>query len=873
MDTNTINTTTSKSIVDVSTSREEIRKKLLEEYSKIFLVSGKQLDNSDSAFNTYVLNALSYHLSDLLYYTTFLYRESTLVTSELPDTILNWSTYLDYMPKKAVPAKVNLLIQMDLGGQDQLVTNPSSGIPVAISAVIPRGHNFYAGNNIVFKSKYETKISVNGTEISIRVIKEDGEYSVPYNVNIVNDKSVLSFLIEAEQYEEQEYEFIIPQLQPFEYFYKKIQLPHSDDNIVDIKVLVSEPAISDTNHDGVIDDDDRVYEIWPERKLALLTPNEKGFEAIVTSNGVELLFGNGAFGKQPKGILKVILKVTKGESGNVMAGTIQHGDEMISDFVVAYSVINTEEAEGGRNFETLDEIKRNSISSLKMIKRIVSREDYVNLPDVLEIDTNIVSEPILKRSDLTCNDVDLYLVINYNKKIAWTNSIPIKLPYDTDVELKPQTIFNYEDKEWICPFTIKTDLDKKVVNYFFVKPFILFTFNTTYKKTDPQNHDIAKSILSKCSSEYLSEYDMIQFESYIVVTDVAYNTFRQTLTLVSPSGNIVMDPDNTEFIENNNIMKFTYKKLRKDVENVNKIIITNYETNINSGTEVISTQYESTNEIQFSLNNITYSHIIGDNPSEYLGLDVPVFEKTYWDGLTRDEQNKIQLQAISDLIQRVNEHDTRMMNVNISGKFAKTIGKTYNIKYSEPDYCVEGIFTQPADIPDPTLQEYKGKFIAISDINDTTYEYYTYSGNILFSDGVRWVPKRVGRGTLIRNNLNNLIYATDGRRWVLPYYDLPLKFTIEVHSNAISNTLVDKCKNLVVDYVNSRGIQNSIYLSKITDLLHNLDDVNYVRIIHPETDIIYRDLIKNMKKEDMYFYTPEYVYTTKQDVEIIPIII
>lgn len=870
-------TATPSNIINVSHSREALREKLLNEYSKIFLVSGKQLDQDDSAFNTYVINALSYHMADLLYNTTFLYRESTLVTAELPDTILNWATYLDYTPNKASAAKTNLLIEIDLGNQ-KAGTLGANTIDSSFSATIPEGHEFRSINNMVFKAKYRTDIEISGNvsgenNIRVEVTKDTGRYSVPYNINIINTKSVLSFLVEVEQYDEEISEYTIPELKPFEYFYKKIQMQNMDDSIIGIKVEMVKTQNTLNPQTGATEINE-IKEEWPERNLATLEPNEIGYEAIIHKHGVELLFGNGAFGKQPskEDRLRVTLRITKGKKGNVMAGTIINGEEMLSKFKVDYKVINPEEATDGKDFESLDDIKRNSINSLKALHRIVSHEDYVNLPDILHSDSNIVSEPILKRSDLTCNDVNLYLVTDFNKRIAKTNSIPIDIPFDHNVEFKPYTIFQYDNREWVCPFSLQVELDRKLIDFYYVISRNIFTFNRTYMMQDPNGHNVARTLLSRCYSQYMSETDTIDIFSYVVVSDIAYYSYRQTMSVISNSGITVLDPTETIHSNDNNIIVYLYTIPRKDIIHVSKIELNNYETELATSIEKLSTQYVTDENISFELKGITYSHIIGDSPANYRGLDIPVFDREYWESLSLDEKNNIQMLMINNIIQRVNDHDTRMMNVNISGKFAKTIGTTSNTQYTTEDFITLSIKNDTLNLPDPSLDESKGKFIALSDIADQNDEFYKFSGNLVFSDGIRWVPKSVGKGTYIRNKEDGFVYATDGRRWIRPNFDIPIKFKIEIYSHNISNSLVDTCKTLIVNYINSLGIERNIYLSKITELLHELSDITHIRIIKPETDIIYRNLFKNMTKEDMYLYTPEYIYTDKNNVEIIPIL-
>ena len=814
----------------ISTSREEIRQKLLEEYAKILLVNSEDLDQSDSAFNTYVLNALSYLMADALFYGTIVYRESIFITAQLPESIINWAIYLDYTPRKATAAEVGLLIELP--------------IEQAFTAKIPKGHPFRAANNIIFRSKYDVMIDVSPSgSKKVEIDTGSNIYAIPISVSSINNVPYMSFVIDAIQYDIVEEEFTIPTLNPYEYYYKQVNLPESDDNVLDIEVYINN-------------------ELWTQKKLVLLAPNEKGYEAIIHKNSVELLFGNGYFGKQPSGNMKVIIKTTKGSKGNVIPGTITTGDPLVCDFDVKYSVINPESAKNGSDFEDLNSIKRNAINSLKMLRRLVSEEDFQNIQYILGLDQTVLSKPILKRSDLACNDVYVYIAIDWNNRIVPTHTIPV----DSDASIivyKPFSIFTYEGREWYCPFEIHLDFLNKLATFYYLNPRNIFELTKIFENS-------ANHLVSKLESRYKTDTDEIEFICYIIQTSPnIIITFSQELVLESAYSTNTYTPVTTETLEYN-IIKFTYRIPRSQVLDVRKITVNTYEDTGSGAT--LTTQYETNSELIFSLKEITYSHII-DHPSMsgwFQILDIPVIEKEFFDNLTDSEKDQLQIFIITQLMTQVNSYNKRLMNVHVSGKFAKTLGITSNTQFSTPDYFVVKIVDDIANLPDPST--IPGQYVALSNLQDPTSPWYIYSGHLLISNGSEYKGLHVGRGTMIRSLENPQdLFVTDGRRWIKPLYPIPLNFVVEIHSSSLSESLLENVKDVILNYVNNIGIEGNLYLSKVTDLIHNLREIKYCRIIKPETDIIYKDIIENQKKEQFYYYTPEYLYTIRENITLIPV--
>ncbi|HHV62134.1 MAG TPA: hypothetical protein GXX51_05790 [Firmicutes bacterium] len=92
-----------------------------------------------------------------------------------------------------------------------------------------------------------------------------------------------------------------------------------------------------------------------------------------------VLFGDGTNGMAPSGVVEIIYETGGGMIGNVPAGHISVIEGVFTDLAgnpVSLSVINLEQASGGMDPETLDEIRWKAPRSIKTNYRTVTREDF-----------------------------------------------------------------------------------------------------------------------------------------------------------------------------------------------------------------------------------------------------------------------------------------------------------------------------------------------------------------------------------------------------------------------------------------------------------------------------------------------------------------
>ena len=824
----------------ITLSREEIRNRLVNELAERIDVKSEKLSAEQGTFTAYMLDAISAIGADILFYSASIYRESTLVTALLPETVRNWARYIDYTPKAAQPAEVVALMKIPL--QDYFVAN------------IYKDHNFYA-SGIPFRPKYEYMVKYVPDAILVTSTDDTATNPVPYSIEpLPQNPSIqaIIFPMTLWQIQTEEEIFAVERPKPLEYFRKEIIL-EEDQQIVSVRVFVNEDGINE--------------EEWPQKNILTLGNDEKGFEAQILKNQLTLIFGNGMYGRQVRGTVRVEITTTLGSKGNIISGTLNSGEPLYSEEttlgtqeiqqqIINYLISNPEEATNGEDSETIEEIKRNAPTSLSMLHRIVSEDDYKATPLIITGDDKRISKPILKRSDLAVNDIDLFLVLNYHDEVVPTDTIAVEDDGHTDY-YKAFHIFQHDGKEWYCPFQLDIFREESKVRYTYIKPNFMIQPSKQFE--DPSN----THVLGKAIGSYDYDSETHNIKVYLIIGNDNYN-YTQTITLQFTDSQNGLSPTSVEYLQNKRIIIFSYDNI-VGIKNIKRLLINTYEDG------VLKSIYSAEPKIASDITDFSRSAVRTIEGTKYV-LDVPVILKEWVDNLVsidnqgspdfsnRDEFIK---QMIEDFVTRINDYKTRMMNTAVLAKFARTHGNIENFKKSVTDFYVELIANSSSDIPHEAA-----KYFALSDPVDESDPLYDYAGNLIIWDGTDYKPIDVPISTTISVGDNLEYRITDGRRWLDPHFELPLEILVQVHLRRVDEKLIDTLKRDIYEYINTRGIEGSIYLSKITDILHNHPDVKFVRILKPTVDIIYKDIIKNMNKKDLVFYTPEYIWTTTDHIKI-----
>ncbi|GAG11766.1 unnamed protein product, partial [marine sediment metagenome] len=187
-------------------SRESIRTQISDSL-KVYL----ELENVDltkSSFLSFIIDTVSTLTSNLLFYQLSTYREFFLTTAQLPESILNLSSFLGYDTQEADYSNVNLLMTIPFGFDDPLT-----------SFTIPEGFTFTAGGEQEFITYYTLTITVtNNATVEIVYLEGNKRFILPVSIDPSGDS--FSFVMPARQLklvvqefqidgDTQEYQFVV----------------------------------------------------------------------------------------------------------------------------------------------------------------------------------------------------------------------------------------------------------------------------------------------------------------------------------------------------------------------------------------------------------------------------------------------------------------------------------------------------------------------------------------------------------------------------------------------------------------------------------------------------------------------------------------
>jgi len=447
--------------VDIYGSRESIRSQL-SDFAKQYLEL-KDVDMYKTSFLSYIIDILSILTANQMFYTSTIYREFFLITSQFKESVLNLSRWIGYSPDKAIPSKVDVILTFPL-------TFPSPRVTFAI----PSDFTLYSGdipflvdtnpvsnNAAVFKRHIDdegkskpiqsTPIAVAGVSIinnNAITVKDSNGFSRPVAYNSINN--TVSFSLPFTQHKKVIKQFLIPSNLEFYQFYSTNL--EFDGMYSDIKIYIREPvngeqlSIVDEEKYVIISDDQespeyrsygyKASDIWTQSDSGIytLSSNDKQYVWAATDDQGDLMFGNGVLGRQPMPGSKVlvILYITKGQDGEVLPGTITKGGNLYyteSNGMqrISYSTLNAAPSTGSKDSPTLSEIKHSAIVNLRSKKRLVSEMDYDDINEIMGPNFPVIeAQPILKRSDIKVNEIMTFMRLLYHDQDNMPEVVPTR---------------------------------------------------------------------------------------------------------------------------------------------------------------------------------------------------------------------------------------------------------------------------------------------------------------------------------------------------------------------------------------------------------------------------------------------------------------
>ena len=460
--------------IDIYSSRDQIRNQLI-----TLAQSYLDLQNTDLSktnYLSYLINIMSMLTSNLMYYSTSIYKEFFLTKAVQKSSVLNLASMLGYTPPYAVPSKGQVMIELPLTFSDDVTFHLKQG-------------THYSAGDIVFSQDNDVQVHVtidHSTGVNLGIVVTEtlptGGNRTLFTTYDSPLRQKAYFMVDVTQEETNIITFQIPStLQPYEFFEQDVVITGQISNIykVAIKKSFSGETVNDLINEISAGDE------WTGFSSLFLIPTEtKGYTFRQTETGGQVFFGNGIVGyaPTPNYTCLMLINTTQGSKGNVLAGLVTSADRIyVQDGVNAQTgnpifrtvemrVINTSPMSGGADTETIDQTRANAIAQISSLHRLVSEFDYGKLR---LIDPNLPirhSKQILKRSDIKNSEIFVYTDIIFNNLIVPTRNESWDVGTNEHTSL---TIYGLNDTitingtEYYSMFNIVVDPTYKDCQYYY----------------------------------------------------------------------------------------------------------------------------------------------------------------------------------------------------------------------------------------------------------------------------------------------------------------------------------------------------------------------------------------------------------------------
>jgi len=812
-------------------SRDSIRETISAEVKRYLEL--ENVDLTKSSFLSFIIDTISTITGNLLFYQLSVYREFFLTKAQIPESILNLSAFLGYNTREATPATVNVLITIPFGFEDPIT-----------QFVISEGFKFNASGEVQFVTYYDTTIEVlNNANPSIVVQEDNKRYNLPINITTEDFSFVLP--LKQTQIENQEFQ-IDSDIREFQFV--TLEVPITGE-VAEIQVQIQKPGSTTKT-------------TWTEfDSVFLMTASDKGFVSKRTDSGRLLTFGNGLMGEQPDPGSTVFVDIltTNGSGGNVIAGSIKDGERIYlstlsgATQIVNYEVVNNSSAFGGVDEESLEEIRRNSIASIKSLERLVSDGDYkdinVIVPDMPFAQNSL---PILKRSDLQVNEIELFSALLYGagtteiENLVPTRNAKITIPTTTE-RLYRDEIVTIGDNDYYSLFEIELKQHNTVGEYEYVVSSIKLipALESSYVSTYAIYADLLEVQRVGDDGIFKLHYKSDEIDSDLTSCEMTIKSSGSVKNMINDSTNQYFIYTFDPYI-NMPIGEQTFEFVIKEP----------------GGAEI--SLYSNKVTFRADLSTFMRSNLVIDGTSMIV-YDVPVIEKEYYDSI---DQEAFELQVMQSLISTSDLTDRRMLTDFSNIKFTNTYGllQAMLLNQSTSSDVVDIVNTLPVTCntgdrfiyaPHTRDDEYQDNIIRCTDSTSMTFIYETPSADTIL---------------YVTNLDNRYIYSAGG--WIpLPVYSIPLEIEIEVFRDltfsgnlASLQTLVRE--TIIEEFKDRFGTGIEIYRSEIIDVVQEIEGVSHCRLRKPETSIFFNFDLKDLTEEQLLEYGPEYIYFIEDSITV-----
>lgn len=941
---------TNEASVEIYSSREKIRNQLTE-YVKKYL-GLENVDLYKTSFVSYIIDMLSILSTNQLFYSSTVYKEQFFLQAQLIESVYNLAQWIGYNPKGATPAQVQALFTIPLGFQDQeiSITIPEGFTIKAGEIVFQINSNFSLNANISdvlteIKDMNQKGITVEILQNRIVTVKDSNGFSYPVQLSVTGENtSEAQFLLPFTQITTS---FSVTQIpddlrfyQFFSYKFTDIsgQISNQDVYVVPPDVVLP-PGISITDIDSIeafnkyLTPEQQAEYKWTlsEAGIYTLTSTDKQYVFTSYDNQADIIFGNGVLGKQPTpgSVVFVIFYLTNGESGNVIPGSITTGDPILytnsqgNVSRISYTVINTSSATGGKDSQSIEEIKNSALVNLTSQKRLVSNQDYDNISSIVQNVPLLDSIPILKRSDLKVNEVTIFSELIQDDSSGISQIIPtrnvIMVPDSTSVIYPefyiprgtiPQNPLDLTISEFQTIFSMNVNLLTNSVGYEYLLKST--SISSILQSTDEvYNSKVYISIpnVSFSATVNPSDPDPVTISVNAVVnhiTTAGIQQFRCKIkTLYNGEINLMstdLDPNDPLIVKGFsynylNILSFPLGTTSFEFEIQGYIpydLVTETdkialgwgpgEAITKPSAWLTISVYACSLVIRQDLSEFMISSVDSYTDEEsvikYRIHDVPVILNEYVNLPTFDSNN-FELNVLQKLINNMQISQYRMINDFINIKFPDTTGLLTNMKYN------------PVDAQ--TIISRRLTSVPVSpNLNDTYIingsEGYDFLGNnwnnyisyIVIWNGVEWLFTAPSVNQFIEiNNIYDPLDEDQGKRliysgssWFEPVFNIPLNITLRITQDSTisssTSAIVNSIKTEIVNQMASQfGLDKNIDRSQIIQIVRSVPGVKYVELLEPSVDIKFNyNILTDLTEEEVLDYTPQISAITEDTITV-----
>lgn len=808
---------------DIYLSRDRIRTQTIEYLQEYLELEG--VDLTKSSFLSYMINIISTLTSNILFYNTSTYKEFFLTKAQLPESVLNLSAFLGYNTQEASYAIADVLLTIPFGFEDS-------------TAVFYIGDNFkFTATDVQFLTYYTTTITViNNSYVKVIAEYEGRKFDIPVNIDTTNNQ--FNILLPVKQYKIVNQQFQIDaDLQLYQFTELDVPITGSG-QVASMTVVVTPPGGAATTYTE--------YET-----LYLMGSTDYGYVSRRTATGRKIYFGNGIIGIQPAAGSTVDIEIyeTLGVDGNVIAGSINSGDRIYITVlsgqtkIVDYTVTNTSPAYNGVDEESTEDIRSNAIKNLVSMSRLVSDRDYKNINIVMP-DFNLGSNSlaILKRSDVKCNEIQLYTTFDYeDDKVPMRNSYLLSTPPIPVYIEKYQTV-TIDSEDYMTLFDMELDYVNSAAYYYYIvnavniTPSLNITYNSSY-----DGITINELVVSESSGNGIFEL------TYTGVDSLA----ECSMEILESGVSVNMTNDSTsEFI-------YTFSPYTDFPEDE----VTLYFT-ISSPSYGLICKYEAKVTFRKSLKSFMMSNVTSDSTSVII-YDVPVILKSYYDSIS--DKLYFEQQCMQKLID-LDFENYRMLTDFTNLKFTNTYGALSNMKYNTPNRQSVLNFLDTPPISPTTGERYIVGTNPAGDFVNHKNDYAQWTGVVWY---------------FLSPITDDIVYVSDlgekyiftGKEWIVPEFTIPLEIELEVFKAntyfGSDSQLKDAIKTAIIDEFSERfGTNVSLYISELVSVIQSVTGVSHCNVVKPKSNIFFDFDLDSLTQQELMEFSPEYIFFKESNISI-----